>query len=177
MRESEAHDRYNGVIYYLAGVWAVMRFCPKDVAVISVLLLSFCDTAASTFGRLYGRYTPRIRKGKSLAGTFAAFVFGVASALVFYTYFGPYVPRSWNSGQYSFAFDGHLTLPLKLRQQFGLTRAQATIRGNTALAVVSIVSGLVASGSEAVDLFGLDDNLTIPILCGLGLGAFLKTFQ
>jgi len=177
MRESEAHDRYNGVIYYLFGVWAVMRFCPKDVAVISVLLLSFCDTAASTFGRLYGRYTPRIRKGKSLAGSIAAFIFGVASALVFYVWFGPYVPATWNSGQYSFAFDGHLTLPLRLQQQFGLSKAQATIEGNLALAVVSIWSGFVASSSEAVDLFGLDDNLTIPILCGLGLGVFLKTFQ
>ncbi|GAM89900.1 hypothetical protein ANO11243_079400 [Dothideomycetidae sp. 11243] len=177
MRESEAHDRYNGVISYLAGAWAVMRFCQKDVAVISVLLLSFCDTAASTFGRLYGRYTPRIRKGKSLAGSIAAFIFGVASALVFYIYFGQLVPESWNSGENRFGFDGHLTLPLTLRQQLGLSKTQATIEGNAALAVVSVWAGLVASSSEAVDLFGLDDNLTIPILCGLGLGVFLKALQ
>lgn len=177
MRESEAHDRYNGVISYLAGVWAVMRFCSKDVAVISVLLLSFCDTAASTFGRLYGKYTPRIRKGKSLAGTLAAFVFGIASALLFYLYFGPRVPAAWNSGVNSFAFDGHLTLPLQARQALNLSKAQATITDVPALAVMSIWAGLVASVSEAIDIFGLDDNLTIPLLCGLWLEGFLRYLQ
>ncbi|KAG8629274.1 hypothetical protein KVT40_003139 [Elsinoe batatas] len=177
MRESEAHDKYNGVISYLAGAWVVMYFCPKDVGVLSVLLLSWCDTAASTFGRLYGRYTPRIRKGKSLAGSLAACAFGVAAALLFYLVFAPMVPESLNSGPNRFAFDGHLTLSRTARKQLGLSRAETTITGSMALAVVSIVAGLVASASEAIDFFGFDDNLTIPIFCGLGLGAFLKAFQ
>ncbi|PSK41851.1 hypothetical protein B9Z65_9237 [Elsinoe australis] len=177
MRESEAHDKYNGVISYLAGAWAVMYFCPKDVAILSLLLLSWCDTAASTFGRLYGRYTPRIRKGKSLAGTLAACFFGVAAASLFYVVFAPLVPDSLNSGPNQFAFDGHLTLPFTMRKQLGLSTAQSTITGSLALAAVSIVSGLVAGASEAIDLFGLDDNLTIPILCGLGLGVFFKVFR
>ncbi|PNS15115.1 hypothetical protein CAC42_2344 [Sphaceloma murrayae] len=177
MRESEAHDKYNGVISYLAGAWAVMYFCPKDVAVISILLLSWCDTAASTFGRLYGRYTPRIRKGKSLAGSLAAFIVGVGAASLFYLVFEPMVPEAWNSGINRFAFDGHLTLPFTLQKQLGLSRAESTITGGLALAVVSVVSGLVASVSEAIDFFGFDDNLTIPIFAGLGLGAFFKAFQ
>lgn len=67
----------------------------------------------------------------------------------------------------SFAFTGHLTLPSR----------GASISGNVALGVLAIVSGLVASVSEALDVWDLDDNLTIPIFCGLGLGAFLWVFS
>jgi hypothetical protein len=55
MRESEVHG-YNGVIAYLAGSWAALRFLPPDVAVMAVLLLSWCDPAASTAGRRWGRH-------------------------------------------------------------------------------------------------------------------------
>ena len=41
---------------------------------------------------------------------------------------------------------------------------------------MSVVSGLVAAGSEFVDILGMDDNLTIPILSGIGLWGFLKVF-
>ncbi|KAK4503573.1 hypothetical protein PRZ48_004488 [Zasmidium cellare] len=176
MRESEAHDRFNGVISYLAGLWATMYFCRKDVAVMSVLLLSWCDTAASTFGRLWGKYTPRIRRGKSLAGSLAAFVFGVGSAILFWGIIAPTTPKELNQGINSFAFDGGLTLPSQAREYFGLSNSQASISGPAALGVMAVVSGLVASVSEAIDIFGLDDNLTIPILCGAGLGAFLWAF-
>ena len=176
MRESEAHDRFNGVISYLAGLWVTMYFCRKDVAVMSVLLLSWCDTAASTFGRLLGKYTPRIRKGKSLAGSIAAFVFGVGSAVLFWDFVAPMVPKSLNQGEHSFAFNGALTLPSQAREFLGWSRREATISGRAALGVMSVVSGFVASASEALDIFGLDDNLTIPILCGAGLGGFLWAF-
>lgn len=176
MRESEAHDRFNGVISYLAGLWATMYFCRKDVAVMSVLLLSWCDTAASTFGRMWGKYTPRIRRGKSLAGSIAAFVFGVGSAVLFWGIIAPHTPKELNQGVNSFAFEGRLTLPSQAREYLGLSSGQASVSGPAALGVMSVVSGLVASVSEAIDIFGLDDNLTIPILCGAGLGAFLWAF-
>ncbi|KAI7530996.1 phosphatidate cytidylyltransferase, partial [Hortaea werneckii] len=106
MRESEAHDRYNGVISYLAGLWVTMRFCRKDVAIMSVLLLSWCDTAASTVGRWLGRYTPRVRKGKSLAGSLAAFAVGVATAVMFWGFIAPMGRGSgMNSGVNAFAFE------------------------------------------------------------------------
>nr|POE53584.1 ctp-dependent diacylglycerol kinase 1 [Quercus suber] len=173
MRESEAHDRFNGVISYLAGLWFTMRFCRKDVAVMSVLLLSWCDTAASTFGRLYGKYTPRIRRGKSLAGSLAAFGFGVGTAVLFWGLIAPNTTGTHDEGKNRFAFTGQLTLPSQFRDVLGLSKQQATIDGVLAMAVLAIVSGFVASVSEAIDIFGLDDNLTIPILSGLGLGAIL----
>lgn len=176
MRESEAHDRFNGVISYLAGLWATMYFCRKDVAVMSVLLLSWCDSAASTFGRLWGKYTPRVRKGKSLAGSLAAFTLGVASSVLFWGLVAPAAPEGLSIGSNSFAYDGSLTLPLMLREFLGLSEPQATISGNVALSVISVVAGVVASVSEAIDVWGLDDNLTIPVLCGVGLGAFTWAF-
>ncbi|MCJ1430159.1 hypothetical protein MMC29_008075, partial [Sticta canariensis] len=89
MRESEV-EGWNGVIWYLLGAWTVLRFLPKDVGVMGVLLLSWCDTAASTVGRMYGRYTPRIRRGKSVAGSAAAAVVGILTAGMFW---GWAVPR------------------------------------------------------------------------------------
>lgn len=167
MRESEAHDRYNGVIWYLVGTWAVMRFLPKDVAVLSVLLLSWCDTAASTCGRAWGRYTPAIRRGKSLAGSAAAFVVGVGAALFWWGWFAPrYESLGWadNTGENAFAFQGRLALP------------GASVGGGVALGIMSLWAGFVASASEAVDVYSFDDNVTIPILAGAGLWGFLKLF-
>lgn len=176
MREAEAHDRFNGVISYLAGLWAALRFCRKDVAIMSIVLLSWCDTAASTFGRLWGKYTPRIRRGKSLAGSIAAFVVGVASAALFWGAIAPLVDNSIDSGVNSFAFQGTLVLPSEARERMHLSKQQATISGPLAVTVLSVVSGFVASVSEALDVFHLDDNLTIPVFCGIGLGSFLWAF-
>ncbi|KAA6414540.1 MAG: phosphatidate cytidylyltransferase [Lasallia pustulata] len=172
MRESEVNEKYNGVIWYLLGAWAVLRFLPKDVAVMAILLLSWCDTAASTIGRLYGRYTPRIRKGKSLAGSAAAAVVGLLTAGFFW---GWVVPRYWGFED-SFMFKGELALPSAIKGAIGWKDGQGTIGGWVALGVVGLWSGFVASASEVVDIFGWDDNVTIPVLSGLGLWGFFKLF-
>ncbi|KAH6633084.1 hypothetical protein C7974DRAFT_433232 [Boeremia exigua] len=174
MRESEV-DGFNGVISYLLGAWIVLRFCPKDVGVVSILLLSWCDTAASTFGRLWGHLTPKVRKGKSLAGTIAACVTGIITAVLWWGWLGP-LYSDLNQGDNAFAFQDALTLPTQVQELLGLSAAQSSITGYTALAVMSLVTGIVASGSEALDLFGWDDNLTIPVLCGAALWGFLRTF-
>ena len=171
MRESEV-DGYNGVIWYLLGTWTVLRFFPKDVGVMSVLLLSWCDTAASTFGRLWGRYTPRLRRGKSLAGSAAAAGVGVMTAVVFWGWAVP----AYGYGDEGFMFKGQLGLPGPVKDTIGLQEDQGAVGGWVALGIVSVWSGLVASASEVVDLFGWDDNVTIPVLSGLGLWGFLKVF-
>jgi diacylglycerol kinase (CTP) len=173
MRESE-YAGWNGVIFYLLGAWIVLYSLPKDVSVVAVMLLSWCDTAASTFGRLYGRYTPRIRKGKSLAGSFAAFVVGVATAAWFWGWVAPNTPFHSGDEQNPFMFNGFLRLPGLLTEAVGLTESQASLGGKAAIAVLSLWSGFIASASEVVDVFGWDDNLTIPVLSGLGIWGFLK---
>ncbi|KAJ9640958.1 Diacylglycerol kinase [Coniosporium tulheliwenetii] len=138
MRESEV-DGWNGVIWYLLGTWIVMRFFPKDIAVVSIMLLSWCDTAASTFGRLWGRYTWRVRKGKSAAGTIAALVCGVLTAGLFWGYVAP----TWGTAlgvdteNHRFAFWGVLRLPEQARELLGWSESQATLTGNMALGVMS----------------------------------------
>lgn len=179
MRETEVSG-YNGVIWYLLGAYVVLRFFPKDVGVMGVLLLSWCDTAASTFGRLYGRYTPRLRRGKSLAGTLAAGSVGVVTAAAFWGWFVPHIGSFPNDPEGSFMFTGRLNLvPDFVRGLLGWKPVQAAsgvITGPLALGVVSVASGIIAAGSELIDLWGLDDNLTIPVLSGLGLWGFLKVF-
>ncbi|KAJ0423700.1 hypothetical protein BJY00DRAFT_278141 [Aspergillus carlsbadensis] len=181
MRETEVSG-YNGVIWYLVGAYAVLRFFPKDVGVMGVLLLSWCDTAASTFGRLYGRHTPSLRKGKSLAGTLAAWFVGVITAAAFWGFFVPYIGAFPNDPEGAFMFTGRLNLiPDPVKRLIGWTvsadsESGGIIKGSLALGVMSVVSGLVAAGSEFIDLFGWDDNLTIPVLSGIGLWGFLKVF-
>jgi diacylglycerol kinase (CTP) len=175
MRESE-YAGYNGVIYYLLGAWIVLYFLPKDVAVVAVMLLSWCDTAASTFGRLYGRYTPRLRRGKSLAGSTAAFLVGVVTAGWFWGWLAPKTGPFPGDDQHPFMFTGVLRLPKIMADALGLEGSQAAVGGDVALGVMSLWSGLVAAGSEVIDLFGWDDNLTIPVLSGIGMWGFLKVF-
>ncbi|PLN85762.1 hypothetical protein BDW42DRAFT_159933 [Aspergillus taichungensis] len=178
MRETE-YAGYNGVIWYLAGAYAVLRFFPKDVGVMGVLLLSWCDTAASTFGRLYGRYTFSLRKGKSFAGTFSAWVVGVVTAAAFWGYFVPYYGAFPNDPEGSFMFTGRLNLlPDSVKGLLGWETGTSTgqVTGPLALGVMSVVSGLVAAGSEFIDILGWDDNFTIPVLSGIGLWGFLKVF-
>lgn len=178
MRETEVSG-YNGVIWYLLGAYTVLRFLPKDVGVMSILLLSWCDTAASTFGRLYGRYTFQLRKGKSFAGSLAAWFVGVVAAAAFWGWFVPHIGTLPNDSEGSYMFTGSLNLvPDCVKNLLGWTAetSKAVITGPLALGVMSFVSGLVAAGSEFVNIFGWDDNLTIPVLSGFGLWGFLKIF-
>jgi diacylglycerol kinase (CTP) len=175
MRETEVSG-YNGVIWYILGAWVALTFYPKDVGVVSILLLSWCDTAASTFGRLYGRYTIRLRKGKSLAGTLAAFVTGVFAAVFFWGWLAPRTAPTINEPADAFMFQSRLTLPPSVKATLGWKATEGVVEGAPAMIVLSIVTGLIASLSEFVDILGWDDNLTIPLLSSAGLYAFLKIF-
>jgi diacylglycerol kinase (CTP) len=177
MRESEV-DSYNGVIWYIAGAWAALRFFPKDIGVMGILLLSWCDTAASTVGRLWGRYTPQIRRGKSFAGSAAALVVGIITAWGFWGWVVPQIstPNGYDIPPNSLAFQGSLSLPSSVKNLLGWKESSTVVSGTAALSILSVWSGIIASASEAVDLFHWDDNLTIPVLCGVGLYSFLKVF-
>lgn len=164
MRESE-YFGWNGVIWYLVGTWTVLTVFPKDIATLSVLLLSWCDTAASTFGRLYGRYTPRIRKNKSLAGSLAAMMVGAVSAAVFYGRVVPNTPLWNNDPVPALSYWGKL----------GITGI-GEISGGWSLGVVSVVTGFIGAASEVIDVLGLDDNAVIPIVSAVGIWGFLKLF-
>jgi diacylglycerol kinase (CTP) len=175
MRETEVSG-YNGVIWYLVGAYIALTFYPKDIGVVSILLLSWCDTAASTFGRLYGRYTIRLRKGKSLAGTLAALITGSLAAAYFWGYLAPQTAPLIHEPADAFMFQQRLTLPSSWKAALGWKASEGVIEGGPALIIMSLTTGLIACLSEFVDLWGWDDNLTIPLLSSAGLYMFLRLF-
>lgn len=163
MRESEVKG-WNGVIWYLAGTIGVLVVFPKDVATLSIMLLSWCDTAASTFGRAYGARTGKIRPGKSWAGTLAAFAVGALTSALFFGWIMPGVPEEYN-----------IAVPCMWRERLGI-EGVGEVTGTLAIGIMSVVTGVIASASELVDAWGLDDNVVIPILSAVGIYGVLKVF-
>lgn len=149
MRESEKNGAINGVIWYLVGLIFVFSLFPKDISVLSVLLLSWADLSASTIGRSYGKYTPQLYKGKSLAGSLAAFACGV---VVTWLWYGYYVPAY---SQYNLPHDI-------------LWTPQTS---HLSLLSYSLIVGFVASVAELFPF--VDDNLSIPIISACVLWAVL----
>ncbi|BGP55838.1 hypothetical protein JCM8202_002646 [Rhodotorula sphaerocarpa] len=173
MRESERHA-VNGTIYYLVGVCWCLSLYPRDIAVLSIIMLSLCDTSASVFGRLFGRYTPPLPLSgtlfgakKSLAGTAAAVLVGMSASYVFWAQFaakGDEGDVSWVPARLQSAWRG----PVNPDPwgEFGLARLpnpQSTLD----LRTLVVVNGLTAGLAEAIDFFGFDDNLSLPVLFGL----------
>ncbi|CCG84853.1 protein of unknown function [Taphrina deformans PYCC 5710] len=145
MRTNE-RTSWNGVIFYMLGTVSVLYLLPEDIATLSVVLLSWCDTAASTIGRAYGSYGPNLRKGKSVIGSLAAVATGAFATWLFYDQFAYLRPEnlSWDR------------------------------TNGISLGWLSLLGGIIASFSEFVDIWGIDDNLIIPILSGGLLFAGLR---
>jgi diacylglycerol kinase (CTP) len=177
MRESEKNS-VNGVIWYILGVNFALTFYPQDVATVAILILSWADTTASTFGRLYGSSTRKLPSRlpilrlplaprKSLAGFIAATLTGAAIAAGFWGLAAPArfggrdVTWSWSEG---------------VRQVTQGAETQAFGAGGVwGLVAITVVAGLVSGVAEALDLPGsLDDNLTLPIISGACILGFLK---
>lgn len=154
IRDKE-ENQYNGTLYFLVGLVIIFSTCPKDISLMSVLLLSWADTAALTFGRQFGKYTPKVGEGKSLAGCIASFATGIISCYVLYGYFIP-VYSHVNTAE------DIMWTPTTSKLSFP---------------VYAFLSGLIASLSEMIDIGGIDDNFTIPVLSGGFLYALVKWFQ
>ncbi|KAG6829756.1 hypothetical protein H0H92_003632 [Tricholoma furcatifolium] len=163
----------NGVIWYILGVNFALTFYPLDVATVAILILSWADTTASTFGRLYGPYTPPLPRRtpvlrlplaprKSLAGFVAATLTGALVAVGFWALVAPVRPEGL-----SWTWDGGVG--------GGEGCASAlSLKGAWGLGVVGVVAGLVSGVAEALDLGSLDDNLTLPVIAGGCLLGFFK---
>ncbi|KAG1855636.1 hypothetical protein DFJ58DRAFT_716199 [Suillus subalutaceus] len=172
MRDSEKKSS-NGVIWYILGVNTALIALPLDIAVVSILILSWADTAASTFGRLWGPLTPPLparllglplAPRKSLAGFIAASLTGAAAAAGFWTYLGPMRDNwtwSWDAGVSSM-FSG------------GSAEGGKVFSGWAGLAVVTVCAGLFSGVAEALDLGSVDDNLSLPIIAGGCLWGLFK---
>lgn len=149
MREKEVNS-VNGVIWFQLGSLITFMSHSQDVAVMAILLLSWSDTAASTVGRRFGHASPKLARGKSLVGSVAAFFTGIIACYVFYGAIAPRYP------QYSQGFEyDPSTNMLNLH-------------------TLALLSGFIAAVSEGIDIAGLDDNLTIPVLSSFFLSGVIK---
>ncbi|KAI0640497.1 hypothetical protein C8Q79DRAFT_1079389 [Trametes meyenii] len=199
MRESEKKST-NGVIWYIIGVIFVLSVYPLDIATVSIFILSWADTAASTVGRLLGRYTPPLPRTiplipfvpflrlplaprKSLAGFIAGSVTGAAIALGFWGWYTP-VRDAQLDFHLPVALVGAIeeTLPVQIAGivQHGIEWVQATelpIGRWVGLGTLGTVCGLVSGVAEALDLGSLDDNLTLPIISGGCIWGFFKAVE
>ncbi|GAA98370.1 hypothetical protein E5Q_05056 [Mixia osmundae IAM 14324] len=181
MRESEKKG-VNGVVYYLVGVITVLSLLPTDIAVLSVVILSWCDTAASITGKNFGSYTPRLTSisrffapKKSLAGFIGAAATGAFCAWAFWTSaatWGPHSSTSWlhNTTPRLVDFSG-----VKTQRPWAHIPRLPSPRSTVSLPVLMSASALISAVAESVYVFGLDDNLALPLLSGFGIWAFMYT--
>ncbi|EJD02061.1 uncharacterized protein FOMMEDRAFT_124258 [Fomitiporia mediterranea MF3/22] len=174
MRESEK-EKINGVIWYLLGCIFVLTFYPDDLAVVSILVLSWCDTTASFFGRLYGSRTSRLpqsislpftsarlplpfAKRKSVAGFLAGSATGTLIAFGFYGWLTPFGASPPSLPEV--ILDG--------------TQSVSSLASLGKLSCIALASGFLAGFAEAIDVGSLDDNLTLPIISGGLIWALFK---
>jgi len=162
----------NGILWYILGVNFALTFYPVDVAAVSILILSWADTTASTFGRLFGSRSPRLPSRlpvlrlplaprKSVAGFIAASVTGTLIAVGFWGWVAP--------------LRGVTTTGISWAWANSDTSRQAGVTGGwIGLGLVGVVAGLVSGVAEALDLGSLDDNLTLPIISGGCILGFFK---
>lgn len=207
MRESEKH-KINGTVWYLIGVIFVLTFYPADIAVVSILILSWADTAASTIGRLWGRYTPPLPRRipyiglkfaprKSTAGYAAAFIMGGIITAIFLGNHASHTAGyesldttslpslSWSELQssswaeiwaWALSFTNFVDTPVS-QTPSSWKWDQRVGGGWPGLLVLGLWSGFVTAVSEAMDLEETDDNLTLPVLSGLGICAYVNLLK
>ncbi len=224
MRESEK-DKVNGVVWYLIGVITSLHFFPEDIACVSIMILSWCDTAASTFGRAFGRYTPPLpsppfARRKSTAGFVAAIVSGALTS--YYFWCTPVASAGVRTGGISWSGSGYahpaifgtdrvagatgtgwqgLGLGLRAQSGAGLLPGASGLSaqylgadsiakgklGTDALPIskdvpgmpwwlLTLGSGVIAGIAEGLELGGVDDNLSLPILSATGIWTFLYSW-
>lgn len=131
--------------------------------------LSWADTNASTFGRLWGRYTPALPKRlfglplaprKSLAGFLAASITGGLTAVVFWSYLAPMamnpeVTWTWNQGivGYGLSPAGDVVGEAVKAGMQKLGVESVHTGGIVGISLIGAVAALVSGVAEAIGAF------------------------
>jgi hypothetical protein len=140
----------------------VRRFWVSGTSCLQLDRLSWADTAASTCGRLWGRYTPPLPQRlpflrlplaprKSLAGFIAASVTGALVAIGFWRFVAPI--RLAAPGDISWSFNGGFNLTTNdamgaVIQDAGVTGIKAG--GWLGLGLIGLTAGVVSGVAEAL---------------------------
>lgn len=154
IRENEINE-YNGTLWYLVGLIIVFIIMPKDVLMMSVLLLLWADTAALSVGRAWGKYTPKISTNKLVAGCLGSFAAGVFACVLFYGYFVPHYPQVNQPGDVLWD----------------------PAHSKMTLATFAVATGVIALVLEMIDFMGLDDNFTIPVISAFALYVLIRATE
>ena len=83
LREDEKDYKktlFTGGTYYAIGIFLALLLFPKETAVLSILIMIWCDTMAALIGKKFGK--KRIYGSKTLAGTIAFNITGFAILFV-----------------------------------------------------------------------------------------------
>ena len=165
--------------------------------------LSWADTSASTFGRLWGRKTralPRSFLGlpfaprKSVAGFIAASLTGALTAVMFWGWFAPLVNRPEVSWSWVDGFSTSSAAGAGALDGVKQGRGSLDFGGWMGLGIIGAVAGLVSGVAEALgdwlvhllstlpdlllkDLGSVDDNLSLPVISGTCLYGLFKLFD
>ncbi|KAI1790014.1 hypothetical protein LXA43DRAFT_973862 [Ganoderma leucocontextum] len=200
MRESEK-KAVNGVVWYIIGVIFVLSVYPLDIATVSILILSWADTAASTIGRLWGAYTPPLPPSlplipylpffrlplaprKSLAGFLAGSITGAAIAVGFWGFCYPVRDAQLliqfpSTDALAAVYDllPEATAVVVKHSVHWMQNLDVPVGKWAGLTMLGVVSGVISGTAEALDLGSLDDNLTLPIISGGCIWAFFKVLE
>lgn len=143
----------------LAVSWAAtLRRCHSQGT--PPLLARFCTLANFIFNTCSTIFGAK----KSLAGTLAAVMTGAAASYVFWSTYaarGDEADLSWLPGRLASTWHGLPSAPP--------TRLPRLPSPNSTLSLeaLALVNGVTAGIAEAFDLWGLDDNFSLPVLFGL----------
>ena len=98
---------------------------------------------------------------------------GALTAALFLGVIAPMTPKFADDPANAFMWKGKLGL---IGGGDGRTGWGGWVEGGLALGLMSLWTGFIASASEAMDLWGLDDNVVIPVVSAVGVWGFLKIF-
>lgn len=91
LKEKEQNKMHGSVPYVLA-TGLVIGFMPREVAIVSILFLTFGDPVAAYVGGRFG--TLRFKNGKSLQGTLGGIIGAAIAGLLFMVYHSSVDPES-----------------------------------------------------------------------------------
>mmetsp|Transcript_14065 Transcript_14065/g.32425 ORF Transcript_14065/g.32425 Transcript_14065/m.32425 type:complete len:264 (-) Transcript_14065:89-880(-) len=139
--------RLSGMVFFVAGVLTCIMLFPRNVAILSILYLSFGDPFASTCGIRFGYLGPKFSNGKSLVGSLGGLFACAFTTTVYYLSHG-------------FPLNGSLLL--------------VSLLGGIAGAIPETFCGRIHDGTGGP--IDVDDNIAVPVGSGLIFFLFLQLF-
>ena len=79
---------FTGGTYYALGIFLALLLFPKEVAVLSILIMIWCDTMAALIGKKFGKR--KIIGDKSLEGSLAFVITGILLVFILQFFFPEY---------------------------------------------------------------------------------------